>query len=234
MFHVHSFPEMHRNNDRSDNNITNISVDCSRTIDSRFDTFPNTERSTKSDDKNNESTESCINESINQNINIFRYKFADEFTCELFKFSKIHQYDHRKDFKEAWKTWLQENEEIVEEETRRLKNLDYQGNIEDKMFKSARYYFRKKSTEKKAPTERRIYVGVQKGLLDAMDEHILSKIESKKCKPSESFDDFCKNNIDLLKEEVTLLCNNGNINSAEIKQKIKKTYKNRYFLLANK
>ena len=78
------------------------------------------------------------------------------------------------------------------------------------------------------------YVGVQKGLLDAMDEHILSKIESKKCKPSESFDDFCKNNIDLLKEEVTLLCNNGNINSAEIKQKIKKTYKNRYFLLANK
>ena len=100
--------------------------------------------------------------------------------------------------------------------------------------KSARYYFRKKSTEKKAPTERRIYVGVQKGLLDAMDEHILSKIESKKCKPSESFDDFCKNNIDLLKEEVTLLCNNGNINSAEIKQKIKKTYKNRYFLLENK
>ena len=67
-----------------------------------------------------------------------------------------------------------------------------------------------------------------------MDEHILSKIDSKKCKPSESFDDFCKNNTDLLKEEVNILCRNGITDNVEIKQKIKKTYKNRYFLLANK
>ena len=40
------------------------------------------------------------------NPNIFRYKFSDDFIGELFKFSKIHQYDHRADFKEAWKIWL--------------------------------------------------------------------------------------------------------------------------------
>ena len=33
------------------------------------------------------------------NINIFRYKFSEDFTKPLYQFSKIHQYDHRKDFK---------------------------------------------------------------------------------------------------------------------------------------
>jgi hypothetical protein len=168
------------------------------------------------------------------NINIYRYKFTDEFTSDLFRFSKVHQYDHRKDFKEAWNSWLEENEIIVTMEKRRLTNLGYDGNIEDKMFKSARYYFRKKGTEKKAPSERRAYVGVQQDLLDAMDNHIKNKINSKHYKPSEGFDDFCKTNVDLLREEVIVLCQNGVIDSNEIKKKIKKTYKNRYFLFISK
>jgi len=208
------------------NNINNNTDDIIRTGDVRCHTDSSTERSDAAFDKNNKFD--------NASINIYRYKFTEYFTNELFKFSKIHQYDHRKDFKEAWNVWFEENNEIVNDEIRRLTNLGYDGDVEDKMFKSARYYFRKKSTEKKAPTERRAYVGVRKGLLDAMDEHILSKIDSKKCKPSESFDDFCNNNIDLLEQEVSILCRNVTTNNVEIKQKIKKTYKNRYFLLANK
>ena len=190
------------------------------------DSFP--EICEKNEDNN---TELSVNE-INENINIFRYKFTDDFTSELFKFSKIHQYDHRKDFKEAWKIWLQENDEIVDDETRRLKNLGYQNNIEDKMFKSARYYFRKKSTEKKEPVKRRDYMGVQKRLLCAMDEHIQVRINTENYKPSDGFDEFCNQNKDLLKEEVNTLCKNGFSDSNEIKNKIKKTYKNRYFLLS--
>jgi hypothetical protein len=98
------------------------------------------------------------------------------------------------------------------------------------MFKSARYYFRKKSTEKKAPAGRRVYIGGQKELLDAMDSHIIAKITGNDCKPSESFDDFCKNNISVLQEEINMLIKNGITNTKEIKEKIKKTYKNRYFL----
>ena len=227
MLHV----EMLGNNGHNDNNIANIRDDCVRTIDSRLDTFSDTERSAKTDDK---SSQGFINKSENENINIFRYKFTDDFTCELFKFSKIHQYDHRKDFKEAWKTWLQENDEIADEEIRRLKNLGYQGNIEDKMFKSARYYFRKKSTEKKEPAKRRDYMGVNKLLLCAMDQHIQTRIDSENYKPSDGFDEFCHQNKDLLKEEVNTLCKNGFSDSNEIKNKIKKTYKNRYFLLIKK
>jgi hypothetical protein len=152
----------------------------------------------------------------------------------MYKFSKIHQYDHRKDFKEAWEIWLENNDEIVSGEVRRLTNLGYDGDILDKMFKSARYYFRKKSTEKKAPQKRRTYQSVQKDLLEAMDDHIKTHINEEDFKPSESFDSFCKLNKDLLKEEVNLLCKNGFTNSEEIKQKIKKTYKNRYFIIISK
>ena len=167
-------------------------------------------------------------------LNIYRYKFTEKFTTELFKFSKIHQYDHRKDFKEAWLVWVDDNKDIVESEIHRLSSLSYTGNINDKMFKSARYYFRKKSTKKKAPIKRRNYVQVQKDLLDAIDEHIKNMIISKETKPSDGFDDFCKNNKDILSEEVKSLCQSGMRDSNEIKNKIKKTYKNRYFLIVSK
>lgn len=168
------------------------------------------------------------------NITIYRYKFTDDFTDELFKFSKIHQYDHRKDFKEAWNKWLEENDELVNTESRRLKGLGYEGDILDKMFKSARYYFRKKSTEKKEPVKRRIYIGLQKELIEAMDNHIKSNIIMGNFKPSNGFDDFCKEYVGLLKEEINLLCRAGITDSNEIKEKIKKTYKNRYFLAKGK
>lgn len=195
-----------------------------RTNDNRFDTLQNTARNLENceaDERKNDTT----------NINIYRYKFTNEFTEELFKFSKIHQYDHRKDFKEAWEIWMDNNDDLVDEEVRRLKNLGYEGNVIDKMFKSARYYFRKKSTEKKEPVKRRVYVGTQKELLEEMDLHIKNHINSGDFKPSDGFDEFCKENIDLLKEQVSLLYKTGITDSNEIKAKIKKTYKNRYFLI---
>ena len=176
-----------------------------------------------------------IKENINnRDQNIYRYKFLDSFTSELFKFSKIHQYDHRKDFKEAWKIWIEDNDDIVNEEIRRLKYIGYEGDIMDKMFKSARYYFRKKNIEKKIPKERRLYIGVHKELLDGMDEHISSRIYSGDYKPSNCFNEFCNNNVELLKEEIHFLCKNGYNDVIQIKNKIKKTYKNRYFLIINK
>ena len=212
--------------DSSNNIIHNSSCDI-RTVNYRLDTFCVADENKNGDDEKN-------TDDNNININIYRYKFTDDFTNEMYKFSKIHQYDHRKDFKEAWEIWLEDNDEIASGEVRRLTNLGYDGDILDKMYKSARYYFRKKSTEKKAPQKRRAYQSVQKDLLEAMDEHIKTHINEEDFKPSEGFDRFCKENLDLLKEEVNLLCKNGFTNSEEIKQKIKKTYKNRYFILISK
>jgi hypothetical protein len=210
-----------------DNCINNIDNIDNRMINYRLDTF------CVADENKNGINEKNTDDN-NISINIYRYKFTDDFTNEMYKFSKIHQYDHRKDFKEAWEIWLEDNDDIATGEVRRLTNLGYDGDILDKMYKSARYYFRKKSTEKKAPQKRRVYQSVQKDLLESMDEHIKSHINEEDYKPSEGFDRFCKENLDLLKEEVSILCKNGFTNSEEIKQKIKKTYKNRYFILISK
>lgn len=164
---------------------------------------------------------------------IYRYKFTQEFMDELYKFSKVHQYDDRAAFKEAWGEWVEDEEDLIETETSRLQELGYDGDILDKMFKSARYYFRKKSTVNAEPKQRRKYIGVQKELLDIMDSHISRGLANDDYKPSDGFNNFCINNVDSLKTEVARLLEN-NIDSDEIMNKIKKTYKNRYFMIINK
>ena len=169
----------------------------------------------------------------NMNTFIYRFKFTQNFMDELYKFSKVHQYDDRKSFKEAWEIWTQEQEELIETEVARLNNLGYDGDVLDKMFKSARYYFRKKGTFKPEPKERRKYLGVHKELLDTMDSHILNGRNSQDYKPSDGFVDFCKTNTEELKEEIAKLLKND-MDSSEIMNKIKKTYKNRYFISITK
>ena len=166
---------------------------------------------------------------------IFRYKFTDSFMNELLEFSKIHQYDDRVSFKEAWNIWVKENSETVLNEINRLLELGYSGNIEEKMFKSARYYFRKKSIEKKTPQVRRKYIGVTKELLESMDTHIRENIMKDDYMPKNGFVDFCLNNTIILKETVTKICSDKTMDSdaKTIENKIKKTYKNRYFRIIN-
>ena len=164
------------------------------------------------------------------NLPIYRFKFTKDFMEELYTFSKIHQYDERNDFKEAWKIWAEDNEEIINNEIKRLNELKYDGDIMDKMFKSARYYFRKKSAEKKEPKQRRPYISVTRELLDSMDVHIEANIHNKNYQPKIGFILFCKDNEKLLKEAVTKIFEQG-VNDIElIQNKIKKTYKNRYFI----
>ena len=162
--------------------------------------------------------------------NIYRYKFTQSFMDELYQFSKIHQYDDRKSFKEAWLLWVETNLDMINTEISRLTDLKYDGDIVDKMFKSARYYFRKKSTKKTEPCIRRNYVSVQKELLDEMDGHIAANIINDNYKPSDGFSGFCNDNLDALKKGIAHLMDQGMKDSHEIRDKIKKTYKNRYFI----
>lgn len=162
---------------------------------------------------------------------IYRFKFTEDFMEELYNFSKIHQYDLRKDFKEAWKLWTEDNQESIDNQILRLSNLGYNGDINDKMFKSARYYFRKKSIEKKEPKERRQYISVNRELLEAMDNHIEKNIFNLEYQPKTGFVSFCKENENILKDTISKIYEQGIKDSSLIEDKIKKTYKNRYFSL---
>jgi len=221
---------------------------------------------------------------------IFRFEFSKQFMDVLYQFSKIHQYDDRHSYKEAWKEWtmIDEISGMIEEETRRMVELGYLGNVEDKMFKSGRYYFRKKSGRKVVVTcdiedaddeassvpgdnggggggdnsrlvhlsasspPRRQYITMNKNTLLIMDEHIRNTYNSSSIggavggacggmlfTPARSFEDFCITHSDVVEREVCDLISknprsmhlDNRVIAVELMLKIKKTYKNRYFMM---
>lgn len=170
----------------------------------------------------------------NKNLLIYRFKFTEEFMQELYTFSKIHQYDDRNDFKEAWMDWMKEQNELISSEQERMVSLGYHGDILEKMYKSARYYFRKKTVDNKEPVKRRKYLSVSKELLDSMDEHIRKYMFEPSYQPKTGFDLFCNETKEILKSAVIKICEQGITDSQVIQYKIKKTYKNRYFVIVKK
>ena len=168
------------------------------------------------------------------NATIFRFKFTEAFMTDLYKFSKIHQYDERKDFKEAWTEWIEENDDIIDEEVRRLLYLGYDGDILEKMFKSARYYFRKKSPINIEPKQRRQYISVSRELLEAMDSHIKTNIGLPDYQPKTGFISFYEENNELIVQTFRSLYDQNIKDSEFIQLKLKKTYKNRYFMIISK
>ena len=99
------------------------------------------------------------------------------------------------------------------------------------MYKSARYYYKNKSTEKKETKQRRKYVTLNKGLLADMDRHILMVAFQQDMKPAHAYNNFVSDTTysEKLDDAIQkLLDNDWEEPAAE--SKLKKTYKNRYFM----
>ena len=173
--------------------------------------------------------------------NIYRYKFSPEITNLISDFSKLHQFDSRNDFKEAWEIFYNGNSEIILQEKKRLEDLNFRGNFHDKLFKSARYYFRQKALlgnnenkteikKEEKSDKKRDYITLSTLIIDLMDEHIKNNINLPEYKPSTGYSNFCDINLDTIKREIEILITeNENIDDDSISKKIKKAYKNRYY-----
>ncbi len=157
----------------------------------------------------------------------FRFKFNNEFSIILNEFAKLHRYDNRENFNDAWDIWCENNEDEITKETRRLVNMEYRGDVLTKMYKSARYYYRKKSDGKKEPKARREYVSISASILENMD--IIINNDNINKTPAELFLQFCKEYSSELVTEMTNLLSTSELTKNDILLKIKKTFKNRYF-----
>lgn len=158
---------------------------------------------------------------------IYRFKFCEEFLPNLVEFSTIHQHDKPIDFKEAFDEWKDENRCIITKESIRLENIGYEGDIFDKMYKSARYYFKNKDMTDKTQKKRRVYIRQDKDFINIIDRHLTNIVN---LKPSDAFDDFKTNNSENYENECLRI--GEFLDKQKTINKIKKTYKNRYFLLA--
>jgi hypothetical protein len=143
--------------------------------------------------------------------------------------------------------------ELIEMEITLLIKQGFKGDILDKMFKSARYYFRKKSIKEDSkpsiltresqpepePKEKTPKERIPKEWLKQMDVHIIEQIQKNTnpntnisdTKPYDSFIEYC----DQYKEEIykkiieTEKTNQSKIDINNYVDKLKKVYKNRFY-----
>ena len=179
---------------------------------------------------------------------VFRFKFSDDVVDELTTFAQTHKYDDRSDYKEAWTKWTQDNNDIISRENTRLKQLGFEGDLIDRMYKSSRYYYRNKTTEKQEPVSRRKYVGIGNEILSKMDTQIKTyfmlfdgedekqgDIEGEKIKktPANGYTLFCEEHNSEITETISRL-QEGGMTHEDVTLKLKKTYKNRYYRYSRK
>jgi len=145
---------------------------------------------------------------------VFRFNLSEEMVDALLQFSKTHQHDDRETYKEAWTVWKRDAAitALFENESERLKMLGYgyggsTESVEDKIFKSGRYYFRNKSFLKAPPTKRCKYIPMSKELISAMDSHITINAHNTNttATPASLFINFCQTHTDVLKHEISRL-----------------------------
>lgn len=160
---------------------------------------------------------------------IYRHNFSAAFMEMLQEWVSIHKYDENDAFQEHWQFWCRSNEMTIEIERETLEKKGCDKDIYDKMYKTVRYYLKNKSDTKTSPKKRRNYISLDKDFIEDIDKHIYDKgfiIKPQKAYENflinEDFNEKIQETIDELK-----LCD---LNEDEIKNKIKKTYKNRYFI----
>jgi hypothetical protein len=191
-----------------------------------------------------------INETKNQYNNLKlqtnRYKFANEVTDMLSDFAKLHQYDGSKDYKEAWNNWIKEEEvgNKLEDEKSRLIKMGMTDDVMSRLYKSSRYYYRKKSNNLNVePKERKKYVGFPTDILRTMDAQIIREITGSidviendkivsRFTPANSFELYLKENpesVNDLLSESSGSAEERRIETTAAVNRLKKTYKNRFY-----
>ena len=171
-----------------------------------------------------------INMDNNHSPVVFRHNFSENIMKHLYDFAKIHQYDSRADYKDAWSEWTDQHNIDICNEHKRLKENGFNGDIYDKMYKSARYYFRKKKDygeRKKELTNRKNYVALDNEFLQKMDIHMERHCQGEK--PSIAFESFCIMYEEDIDAEERRMEEDYKMGKEEFLKKIKKTYKNRHF-----
>lgn len=178
-----------------------------------------------------------------------RFLFSKDITERLLEFSKIHQYDERKDYKEAWTEWIKDPDikPELDAEVDRIQDQGFEGDVLDKMFKSVRYYYRKKHSKNinddsldidEHNPGQRTYDAFPNHVLAKIDAHIKTQIKTNiyinntvitsTIKPATCFENFCQENKQLI---VELIDTPTKDSVKQLIAKLKKSYKNRYYNL---
>ena len=164
----------------------------------------------------------------------YRFKLDAKVQGMVAAFAKAHRNDGRQEYREAWDAWLEEHQGALEAERKRLLRLGYRGDANDKMYKAGRYYFRSRSSEtKKADDGKppRRHIATTKEMRDCMDVHIAAAHGDVAFRPAIGFRRFAEEHRALIAQEGDRLVDEHGLSRDAVEPKLKRTYKNRYFLV---
>lgn len=186
----------------------------------------------------------------------FRHTFSQEMVAELEKFSKTHLNTERKEMKEKWQEWIKEERIAAQiaREKDRMEKEGYTGSMDDilyKMYFSVRYYFQKKINkddiiiEEEEEYEEEEKTGIfnkkryrfSSEFLKYTDDYI--KTQNLEKSPIDNFMEFMNISKSVLLEEIIKIKSYYELKeidkaaSEEIFNKIKKTYRNRYYKISS-
>jgi hypothetical protein len=192
---------------------------------------------------------------MNIDMHIQRFKYSDTMSTLLDNFAEIHRHDSRKDFRSFWDEFIKSNLNAFEQEASLLEARGFKSDPYNAMYKSARFYYRKfydgsgkkKNCKKiknnpysKFPTE------LIKLIDTAIEKYISMNLKQVSTRdymcditPASCYAEFCGDYEDDLHihiyEYVRQRQSLGDhISSCVISNKLKKTFKNRFYKIQNK
>lgn len=152
-------------------------------------------------------------------MSILRFKCQEPKLAESLKyFANLHKYDDKVTLNIYFKEWLEQNKEYIDKERLYLEQHQYEDNIEEKLYKSIKYYYIKKySSPNETPKKKeRSYVPIPKELMIEIQQDIHKALnENPRFKPSHRFNEF-------------------KVGKSFDETRLKKAYKNQYYQIKTK
>ena len=160
----------------------------------------------------------------------YRFKFNKELLDSIREFSKLHSNDNCDDFLDAFHLWKRVNNEIISLEEKRILDLGFNGNIEEKIYKSARYYFKnKKNTSYKLNKQLKTnYIPRNPVFFKMMETYINKNPIKASLLYKEFINETDTNILSEINTEIVRL-KTFELNQTECLKKIKKMFNNAYY-----
>ena len=150
--------------------------------------------------------------------------------------SELSGSKRRSEMDALWQRFVQANANLFDEETRRLRNIGYTGDLNTKMYRSVLYYRKpnEDGSERRGngePQERREYIATPSDLLPIMDEHIETQCFGENpLSPAAGWAHFQAQKAADLEIAQQAITGSDLLSSNDALTKLKETYKNRHFL----
>lgn len=176
-------------------------------------------------------------------IQSFRHDFSGAMKANLEQFTQAHYNEPRKQYQQSWNKWTQTHQQIFIEECGALHKQGFEGDPMDKLYKSARYYFRKKNLgtlasqretcnqEEKERTYIRIPRKITESMVTFIKQSLENSVQGTKLELSQqnAFCDYVTQHKDLIFTSLVKQRQEKGSLEENMDKRLKKAFRNKFY-----